>query len=179
MSTRQIGHFWTCPLTCHRSLFCVSPDRAAMYSCTGYALHNSRQCHIFRLEHEGGMQSSHSAESILAVPWTCPTESSCSAYPREPGNYSLKSLERLGKGMYQESEDLSSRLTCCVTWQAFPFLGLCLFLCKVPGTSGSSRPHPAVFLLPEFTFLCGACSSPHMADAEVMIPARVHDRLQH
>ena len=55
----------------------------------------------------------------------------------------LKWLERLGKAMYQESEDLSSRLTCCVTWQAFPFLGLCLFLCKVPGTSGSSRPRSA------------------------------------
>lgn len=35
------------------------------------------------------MHSSHSAESILAVPWTCSTQNTCNAYSREPGNYSL------------------------------------------------------------------------------------------
>lgn len=99
MSTRQIGHFWTCPLTCHRSLFCVSPDRAAMYSCTGYALHNSRQCHVFRLEHRGGMQSSHSAEHP-GCSMDMPHIEQLQCLYREPGNYSLKSLERLGKAMY-------------------------------------------------------------------------------
>lgn len=38
----------------------------------------------------------------------------------------LKWLERLGKAMYQASEDLSSRMTCCVTWQAFPLLSVSL-----------------------------------------------------
>ena len=57
--------------------------------------------------------------------------------------------------------------------KAFPFLGLC-FSVKYLGQVGLRGLVQLVFLLPKLTFLCGACSSPHMADAEVMTPARAH-----
>ena len=41
------GQLLDMPSTLAESQFHVSPARAALFSCTGYALHHSRHCHLF------------------------------------------------------------------------------------------------------------------------------------